>query len=158
MLLTNKQVARYKIMSRDVCERYCTQQHKETSIIISIRSSWDPVKPNVFCDDKNNVKGVLYLAFDDCDMEDDKVFGRTGFHGGAMTKLDGDLVAEFVNEFYDKVDRIIVHCDGGKSRSAGVAAAIMRVKEKSDSDIWRMSSKCPNVTCFLMTLKGFGYI
>ena len=70
----------------------------------------------------------------------------------------GKIVADFVNAYYDETDRIIIRCDGGISRSAGVGAAIMRVKEGSDYPIFRSRRKSPNMTCYLATLKGFCYI
>lgn len=141
--------AKYKILSRKSCEKYCTQSHKKTSIIISIRSSWDRIYPNVYMDDKNNIKAILSLAFCDLTKEDSEI--------DCMSYEDGVKVAEFVNEWYEKVDTIIVHCDGGISRSAGVCAAIMRVKEGDDWVVFDSSTKHPNMTCYLRTLKGFNY-
>ena len=140
----------YKVLSRKSCERYCTQNHNKTSIIISISSIWDKVKPDVYINDKNNIRDILFLSFDDVDMEEDKRF--------CMQYEDGKKVADFINKWYDKVDVIIVHCDGGISRSAGVAAAIMRVKEHNDSKYFLSTTKFPNRTCYLKTLEGFNYI
>ncbi|MCR5106278.1 MAG: hypothetical protein K6B68_17750 [Eubacterium sp.] len=67
-------------------------------------------------------------------------------------------IVSFVNKWYDNVDTIIVHCEGGISRSAGVCAAIMRVKEGTDYPVFRSKSKRPNMTCYLKTLKAFDYI
>ena len=148
--LTKEQKNKYKVMSRPAAEKYCTQKHDKTALMISIRSTWDNVMPNVFGNAENKVLHILSLALDDIDMEDDPQF--------AMNAEQGKLVAQFINDFYDKVDRIIVHCDGGISRSAGVAAAIMRVKEHEDYPLFDSHKKHPNMTCYLMTLKGFGYI
>ena len=137
-------------MSRARCERYCTQKHKNTSMIISIKSTWDRELPYLSMNRKNNVKFILSLSFDDLDIEDDPRF--------AMTLEDGKKVADFVNQHYDEVDTIIVHCDGGINRSAGVAATIMRVKEGDDWPLFDSRTKHPNMTCYLRTLKGFGYI
>ncbi len=150
VFLSNEQIGKYKIMSRNTCERYCTQNHGKSSVIISIKSSWDKVNANVFRSDKNNVKHILRLSFDDCEYED------SADH--CMSYEDGKKVAQFIDKYYDKVDTIIVHCDGGISRSAGVCAAIMRVKEGADHPVFDSRSKCPNMTCYLRTLSGFGYI
>lgn len=149
MFLTDAQKTRYKVFRRSKCEEYCKQKHSKYSIIISIKSSWDREMPNVFCDDNNKVKAILSLSFDDVTREDDKRF--------CMKPEDGVKIADFVNEWYNKVDRIIVHCDGGVSRSAGVCAAIMRVKEGDDWPIFDNRNKHPNMTCYLRTLKGFNY-
>ena len=149
MFLTNEQKNKYKIFSRSRCEQYCKQKHSKTSIIISIKSSWDKIWPDLSATDKNNVKHILFLSFDDIEYEDNPKF--------AMTEDDGKQVANFINKYYDEVDDIIIHCDGGISRSAGVAAAIMRVKEGDDFPVFDNSRKHPNMTCYFRTLKGFDY-
>ncbi len=150
MILTDWQKNRYKIMSRKNCERYCRQKHKESSVIISIKSTWDKIAPDIYINDYNNVKDILFLTFDDDDFEENPKY--------CMQFSDGKKVAEFVNNYYKKVRHIIIHCDGGVSRSAGVCAAIMRVKEGEDCFIFNKKTKHPNMTCYLRTLKGFGYI
>ena len=149
MILTKEQKQKYKILSRSSCERYCTQKHSKSSMIISIKSSWDQELPNIYISDKNKVKYILSLSFNDITKEDDPKF--------AMQSEDGKKVAKFVNDHYNDVDMIIVHCDAGISRSAGVCAAIMRVKEGDDSPVFDSRVKHPNMTCYLETLKGFGY-
>ncbi len=139
----------YKVLSREVCEKYCKQNHSKTSVIISIKSSWDKVDADVFTSDSNNVKDILRLSFDDIDVEDNA--------DHCMQYEDGKKIAEFVDKWKD-IETIIVHCDGGISRSAGVAAAIMRVLEGDDFPLFKNKNKHPNMTCYLRTLKGFGYI
>ena len=153
MFLTDEQKAKYKVICRSACERYCKQNHSKTSIIISIKSSWDNVMPDVFCDEKNKVKAILSLSFDDVEKED-SINGQEF----CMSFENGKKVADFINKWYNKVDIIIVHCDGGVSRSAGVCAAIMRVTEGDDWPIFDNRNKHPNMTCYLRTLKGFKYI
>ena len=53
MFLTNEQKNKYKIFSRSRCEQYCKQKHSKTSIIISIKSSWDKIWPDLSATDKN---------------------------------------------------------------------------------------------------------
>ena len=65
--LSKSQIDKYKIMSRESCERYCRQKHEKTSIIISISSSWDKVMPSLPINETNNVKHILSLTFDDVD-------------------------------------------------------------------------------------------
>jgi predicted protein tyrosine phosphatase len=136
-------------MGRSMCEKYCTQRHERTSIIISIKSSWDRVLPNIYISEENNVQGILRLTFDDLEYEDDAKY--------CMQYQDGYLIAGFVRS-WEGVDSIIAHCDGGISRSAGVMAAIMRVNEGSDHPVFDNKNKHPNMTSYLRTLKGFGYI
>jgi len=147
--LTKEQQDRYKIMSYDRCAKYCSQKHDKTSIIISIVTYEGDLKNQIKITSENNVKDILYLKFCDENIEDNP--------NDCMQQYQADEVADFVNKWYGKVDTIIVHCEGGISRSAGVCAAIMRVKEGSDTHIFRSSSKSPNITCYLRTLKAFHY-
>ena len=41
---------KYRKMARTTCERYCTQNHPKTSVIISIKTSWDKECPKIYCD------------------------------------------------------------------------------------------------------------
>ena len=141
---------KYRTMDYHGCAKYCSQSHKNTSVIISITTYDGDLKQKIIMSDKNNVKDILYLSFCDFDCEDNP--------DNCMSYEDGKKVADFVNKWYGKVDTIIVHCEGGISRSAGVMAAIMRVKEGRDDIIFRNKNKNPNMTCYLRTLKGFGYI
>lgn len=150
MYLTPEQKSKYKILSREKAEKYCLQKHVNSSVIISIKSVWDKVSPALFCNENNKVKAILTLSFDDVDFEEDP--------NSCMTVVQGKQIASFVNRYFHCVDTIIIHCDGGISRSAGVCAAIMRVKEGDDSPVFNNRNKYPNMTCYLMTLKGFGYI
>ena len=147
MFLRKEQIDKYKIMSRKTCERYSTQNHEKSSIVISISSPFDRVAPAICLNEKNKIKDILFLSFGDVEKEDSPKH--------CMSLEDGKRIADFVNHYYSEVDQIIVHCDGGISRSAGVAAAIMRVKEGNDASVFR--NKKPNITCYLRTLKGFGY-
>ena len=149
MFLTKEQKNKYKVISRSACERYCTQKHSNTAIIISIKSSWDIEQPNVYCTYDNNIKDILFLSFDDVTKEDNPTH--------CMSLEDGQKIADFVNKYYAKVDTIIIHCDGGISRSAGVGSAIMRVMEGDDYPIFDNQKKHPNMTCYLRTLHGFKY-
>lgn len=147
--LTNAQKNKYKIMSYDQCAKYCTKNHDNSSIIISITTYEGELKRKIRKTSTNNVKDILYLQFCDVNIEDNPE--------DCMQDSDAQKVAEFVNKYYDNIDTIIIHCEGGISRSAGVCAAIMRVKEGSDTHIFRSPSKHPNITCYLKTLKAFNY-
>lgn len=148
--LSKEQKNRYKIMSFDQCADYCNKHHLKTSVIISIVTYEGDWKDKIRITENNNVRDILYLKFCDFDLIDNPSL--------CMQDSDAKKVVNFVNEWYDKVDKIIVHCEGGISRSAGVCAAIMRVKEGSDDPVFRNQNKRPNMTCYLKTLKAFEYI
>ena len=149
MILNEEQIRRYKAISRIAAERYCTQKHTASSVIISIRSTWDKEIPKIFATEQNGVKDILFLQADDTDREDDddKIYSLSG--------EQGVQIADFVNRYYGQVDRIIAHCDAGRCRSAGVIAAIMRVKEGNDNVVFQ--NKHPNMTCYLETRELLGY-
>lgn len=146
----------YKAVSRATCERFCNQKHPLKSIIISIKSSWDPDPPKVFCSDTNKVQAILSLAFDDVEADDSLMFLQ-GSKEHCMTHKDAMQVRDFVKEWFEKVDMIIVHCDAGVSRSAGIVSALMQIYDSKGWVMWKTQSKSPNMTCFLRTLEAFNY-
>ena len=129
---------KYRKMARTTCEQYCTQNHPKTSVIISIKTSWDKECPKIYCDKKNNVQDILFLSFDDTE---DYRYG--------MQESDGVKVAHFVDKYLDMVDVIIIHCDAGVSRSAGVLYAILKYYEGVDK-----TNKVHNELAYNMTIKA----
>jgi predicted protein tyrosine phosphatase len=76
-------------------------------VIISIYSVGDD--PPVFNSNNYSIKDILYLNFNDWDD------GRPDCIQGWQAKE----IVNFANKYWDSVDQIVVHCDGGVSRSAG---------------------------------------
>ena len=70
-----------------------------------------------------------------------------------MNNDDAQKVCDFVKA-NDNVD-IIVHCDAGISRSAGVAAAIMKYLTGSDMEIFKNGKYQPNMWCYRKVLSKF---
>ena len=136
-------------MSFDQCAVYCNRHHLKSSVIISIVTYEGDLKEKIRITETNNVKDILYLEFSDVEEDNSKL---------CMQDSDAEQIVSFINKWYGIVDTIIVHCEGGISRSAGVCAAIMRVKEGSDKPVFRNKNKHPNMTCYLKTLKAFDYI
>lgn len=95
-------------MSQDNAEQYSCKPHSEAVVIISITSplAWPPSfdgRPD------NGIKAILRLRFDDMDT------GAT-----AMSQEDAKAAAQFVLNWVNderEIDRIIVHCQAGQSRS-----------------------------------------
>ena len=85
---------------------------------------------------------LLEMQFDDVDE------GRAG----CITKNQAKEVADFVCRVHPLVRRIIVHCEFGQSRSAGVAAAIIRHFERSSGGIFGNPKYYPNKTCYRYVL------
>ena len=162
----------FQVMSRRKAIEYAYHDNLETCIIISISNS-DDFCPKFASYSKNNIKDILYLNFDDIQpwrgmkywKKDeglilDQRINSDGFVYEEriyqlMKQEDADKIVEFVNKWYDKVDKIIVHCNAGISRSSGVCAAIMKYKTDSDSQIFDNSYYHPNTHCYNLVLNAF---
>lgn len=117
----------------------------EPCIIISI---YCPADTPARVEKTEFIKDILFLAFDD--VEEEETLGYK-----PMSKEDGILVRDFVEKFKNKVNEIIVHCDAGVSRSAGVAAAIGKYLNGDDMFIFGRPRYSPNLTCYRNTLNAF---
>jgi predicted protein tyrosine phosphatase len=95
-------------------------------IIISISSAPDDLarlRPGASC------RGVLRLAFADADIASEHVTKDRLF-----TKEQATRIWQFVEEHRAQIQRIVVHCDAGRSRSPGVAAALSRILNGDDRE------------------------
>ncbi len=130
------------VMSRNEAERYSHRTHFEETAVISISTPDERYDLNIYASIYNRIKRILRLQFDDVDR------GSL-----AMTEEDAAAIAEFVEENKDRT--IIVHCDAGITRSAGIAAAIMKHYNGDDSPIFNSRLYCPNMLCYRMVLEQF---
>lgn len=94
------------------------------------------------------IKKILYLEF--FDVEEKDTFYKS------MNDTQAHEVVKVVNEYCNEVTQIIVNCDAGRSRSAGVAAAISLYLNGNNNQIFGTSYFSPNYTCYQKTLKAFG--
>lgn len=131
------------VMSRAEIEKKYLQFSIPTAII-SIRCFTDKTLPKISLTDY--VTDILFLRFDDLEATDKyKTF---------MTYEDAEAVRDFVQKVKDKVEQIVVHCDAGVSRSAGVAAAIGKYLNDDDMFIFGRPRYAPNKTCYQRTLSA----
>lgn len=70
-----------------------------------------------------------------------------------MTVEDANKIVEFVKSTNLP---ITVQCEGGVSRSAGVAAAIEEFYNNAISDLWKDGTHAPNEWCYKLVLNSFG--
>lgn len=113
--------------------------------IISINTPGDEL--NTFAK-RDDIVDVLYLSFHDIGMRDKE--------GVQMTEADAKKVVDFVIKCNKLgVEELWVHCDGGISRSSGVAAAILKHLTGSDEKIFNSPRFCPNLTCYRLVLNKF---
>lgn len=99
---------------------------------------------------------ILNLAFNDM-LKGDKNF---------MTNKQATLVKNFATKTFHEGKNLIIHCNGGVSRSAGCAAAISKglsetlrasVSPASD-EIWSDMRFVPNESVFQLVLAAFDII
>lgn len=119
---------------------------KKSTLIISIT---DPgLNPNAFARN-SNIVGLCRLQFDDVDED-------TCSEGDIlMTSEDAAKIRDYVLAYKDKVECIIVHCEVGVSRSAGVMAAIQKYLIGDDSAIFNNDAFSPNKHCYKLMLTAF---
>lgn len=137
------------VLNKTNAERLSFNDFSSDKVIISIRTPDD--EQAVFNLENNSIKDVLYLSFYDVSTETQDIF--KGYP--AMTDEDALKIKKFVLKWKDKVDTIIVHCDAGISRSAGVAAGILDGLDQDSSLIFDNNRYLPNSLCYRKTLNAF---
>ena len=131
------------VMSKHEIERKYLLIYIPTAII-SIRSSDDKKLPKITYTDF--IKDILFLQFDDLEATDP--------YTTYMKDKDAEQVKCFVERVKSQVQQIVVHCDAGVSRSAGVAAAIGKYLNGDDMFIFGRPRYAPNMTCYRKTLNA----
>lgn len=133
-----------EVMSREEVQKYSYSQHDEEVAIISI-SNYGEAFPNLFSNLNNGISAQCRVSFNDVE------FGMIN----CITDDDADNIVSFANEIVVTKDKLIVHCEYGVSRSAGVAAAIMKFFTGNDSRIFNNPRYRPNITCYRKVMTAF---
>ena len=135
-----------RILNRKEAKKFSCESHDFKTAIISIT---DTDKADVIFEKNeiNGIRAVLRLKFDDVE--------RDYKNEHCITKEDAENIVKFVNKNKNKVDKFIVHCEAGVSRSAGVGAAIMKALNGDDWDVFKNPLKCPNMKCYRTVLNAF---
>lgn len=132
-----------QVMSRKQFIEYQNESHRMSSYVISISSNNEKRPPMVKNGSiGNNIKGILYLHFDDTDNPLNSIQNQQAYK-----------IAIVLKENIDKVDKIIVHCGAGQSRSAGVAGAILKYYTNDDRPIFNNPKYTPNMYCYRKVLE-----
>lgn len=125
----------------DVRSRKIIEQNQYDANIISITSQ-------SICADIKNRGPTLYLHFEDFDTE------LPGWSIQPIQREDAKNIAIFVMANKNNGKNFIIQCDAGISRSAGVAAALMKYFNEDDSPIFNNPQYCPNMRCYRMVLEA----
>ena len=118
------------------------QPHEVPHVIISITSGQQDVariRSNEHC------RGVLRLWFPDAEVESEKFSEPDLFSPQHARKI-----WDFVRAHRD-VERIVIHCDAGVSRSAAVAAALARIIRGDDTEFFTGKYQ-PNMRVYRLLL------
>ncbi len=141
------------VMSRAGALTYCHKPHEEKVVMISISDPYGAYSSKPFKSRKNGVVAILPLSFADCDRPGSPdVYGRETAESDIMSEEDAEKIAEFLSRHKDC--DVIVHCDAGISRSAGVAAAILLWATGHDEQIFNSYRYRPNMLCYRKTLEA----
>ena len=127
------------VMNRKEVLDFCKHPHLAQFIIISISTPHVEYSEFPFCTATNNVIDICEVQFFDLD-------NTYPIKKGLMEFKDAKKIAEFVSYYKDKI--IIVHCDAGQSRSAGVAAALSKYYNNDDSEYFDNPRFTPNMWCY----------
>ncbi len=153
MWLKRKNKAEILVMSRHAAVQYCLRKQEKQAIMISISDPNMVYTDEPFCSPDNRVSAILPLCFCDADEPGKDVYGLEAEEKDLMSDEDARSVVRFVKANRDK--RMIVHCDAGISRSAGVAAAIAKYLNGNDEQFFHSGRYDPNMWCYTKTLNAF---
>ena len=140
------------VMSRSRAIAYCHQQNVRPTIMISISDPYMHYSSSPFISRDNLIVEILKLCFADADAPGIDVYGREASSSDLMQPEDGQKIKELLGR-HPNTD-IIVHCDAGISRSAGVAAGILKAIIGDDSQIYDNPTYYPNSHCYRTTLNA----
>jgi predicted protein tyrosine phosphatase len=118
-----------QVFNREAFENYKTN---EPHISISITNpNSEPAK---FINEKTSLLDKLELQFFDLD-KDTGVFPYSRF---IFTQSNARKILDFVIKYENKVKTILVHCEAGISRSAGIAGALSLIYNDDDEEFFNM--------------------
>ena len=120
---------------------------RTTHAVISIT---DPTSENANLKPNPNRIGTLFLKFYDIDVLQpvyeehiEEIYDE--YSDGLFNKDQAALILDFVDGIRDKVKNILIHCDAGISRSAGVGAALSLIINGSDKEVFNDRRYLPNM-------------
>ena len=141
----------------DYVYNYSGEPDKEKYAIISIQEPTNGYGLGVqFCVG-GNCKAALNIEFADItpafiqNEEDEKEWGYQ-----LMSADDASKIHDFIESLPEGIDKLIIHCHAGVSRSAAVAAALSLVKNGSDKMYFNKTRYVPNMWVYRKVLEAYG--
>ncbi len=128
---------KFKVLSREKVEQYNVA---EKHIVISIR---DIGSEKAKLPELENRLDELFLTFSDFDVP---LEGIQVFNKGMA-----ELTWNFIDKYIKEIDVIVVNCEAGISRSAGMTAAISKILNGEDDLFFKRF--LPNMLVYKMMLK-----
>ena len=80
-----------------------------------------------------------------------------GRESGAFSEWHARRIISFVESLSDEVTDIYVCCSKGESRSPAVAAALLRMSERSDKAVWENPYYRPNTLVYSVLCREYGF-
>lgn len=90
------------------------------------------------------------------DVDDEGIAERNGLE--MMDLEDADLILMFIEDHKDKVEGIVVQCEAGISRSAGIAAALDLILNGDDKKWWKSAWHIPNRHCYSAMINRYNQL
>lgn len=133
------------VMNRNQAIQYCHQPHDQQTVMISIYTPCEEYHDEPFMSTiiGNGVYEICRVGFFDVDS-------KYPVKSGRMTLDDAELITDVIERNLDK--HIIVHCDAGQSRSAGIAAALSKYYNGSDEEFFNNPHMTPNMLCYRLMM------
>ena len=114
------------------------------------KSNLDTTIPDAIISISSHDKDIIKFSCKSLNLQFDDVLES---EPNCMTEEDANKIVEFVKSANLP---ITVQCEGGVSRSAGVAAAIEEFYNNAISDLWKDGTHAPNEWCYKLVLNSFG--
>lgn len=130
----------FQVLPRNKAKKLSYKELPYSCVIILIT---DPGEEPVLFATNPGIKAVLKLQFEDVIDESPL----------SMDSRDAERIIDFVNIWKDSVESIVVHCEAGISRSAGVCSALMLWINGNDNDIYNNPFFHPNRLCRSLLLE-----
>ena len=151
-----------EIMSKEKAVEYSFEQHNSSSAILSIDKTYAEftfTEQYKFSDDENDLPSISNNLTNGIAAHCIVYFNdvEAGMPN-CIKDDDANKIVIFVREVVGKVDKLIIHCEYGVSRSAGVAAAILKHFSGNDLLIWGNPRYQPNITCYRKVMAAFNEV